>query len=531
MIIAIEGPNVAGKTTLVKALHDRFLREGISCEIVPEYVDLIGDENRQPDRPFNCKRDLRLEGEFYIDLEQQLQRRIRNSKADLIIRDRSFYTCLAYAELSGNPVSRQMFDEYLKTPEYLHPDLILYLDIDLASPLYERRLEQRKGSNRYLRGLNYKLDEFSYIYDHSGYRRIFRERFASQHSSIVFTDPVGTSQERIWSIVRRNCFTRRAVIWPGYRCDARCIFCYNDGLSMKDKAYADLVAEIDRNRTVYGNTHIDFMGGEPTLHPEIVSLVGHCAASGIKPTLITNGFRLADKDFVGRLKEAGVHDFLISMHGTGENADRIFGTGKKGHYRLQLQALDNCSEAGIPFRINTTLIRDNKKELRKLAEKAVERSVRVVNFITFNPHFSWSTKADIAFQEKHGEIAPHLKEALDLLNQNHIRANVRYLPFCQLKGYEDHVCNCAQLPYDHDEWDFNSWHDCREKHPDAAWYRAKARSQADRNGSTHAAACGACALREICDGFNAQYLARFGESEAEPYAGALITDPLIFKHG
>jgi hypothetical protein len=40
--------------------------------------------------------------------------------------------------------------------------------------------------------------------------------------------------------------------------------------------------------------------------------------------------------------------------------------------------------------------------------------------------------------------------------------------------------------------------------------------------------CGGCALRKICDGFHAQYAARWGGGEADPYPGPQVTDPRHF---
>jgi hypothetical protein len=41
-------------------------------------------------------------------------------------------------------------------------------------------------------------------------------------------------------------------------------------------------------------------------------------------------------------------------------------------------------------------------------------------------------------------------------------------------------------------------------------------------------ACEDCAVRAICDGFHAQYVARWGGSEAVPYPGPPVRDPLHF---
>ena len=530
MIVAIEGPNFAGKTTMVESLQELFIKNNISCTVIPEYVDLIGDENKQPDRPFKNKDEMKKEGDFYIGLEKKIQNMLSNCKSEIIIRDRTFFTCLTYARLSKNPVSEKMFKQYICSKNYIYPDLIIFLDIDLNSTEYRQRLILRKKSNPKLRGLNYKIKEFSYIYRHKDYVDHFKNQITKNFKNIVFVDPLKTDIDHVYDLIKiqKSKITKRAVIWPGYICNLNCVFCYNAGMKKNWKEFKELKEEISQDRFVYGNQHIDFMGGEPTLHPDIVRLVKYCNDIGIKPTLITNALKLAEIHFLEKLKEAGINDFLVSIHGIDATADMIFNTGKKGYFQKQTQALNNFNKLKIPFRINTTLIKYNKKDLLKIAELAIQKGAKTVNFIMFNPHFAWSKKTHIIFQDKYSNIRPYLTKAIDFLNKNNIEVNVRYFPFCQLKGYEKYVYNCTQLPYDEHEWDYNSWHKCKEKNPDKQWYYKKGIEQAKKNGSVKEKPCKNCALKKICDGFHSQYVLRYGFKEARPYFGKLITNPIHF---
>jgi MoaA/NifB/PqqE/SkfB family radical SAM enzyme len=287
--------------------------------------------------------------------------------------------------------------------------------------------------------------------------------------------------------------------------------------------------EIDKKRFWYNGEYIDFMGGEPTLHPEIIDIVSYCRSISLRPTLITHALTLSNKRHLVRLKVAGVEDFLISVHGTGETADRIFNVGKKALFGRQLRAIDYINECGIRFRINTTLIQWNREELEKIAELAVEKGALVLNFIMFNPHFAWARRRDIPFQARYSEIAPFLRRAIGICEDNGLEVNVRYFPFCQLKGYEKYIYNCTQLPYDHHEWDFNSWHDRGVVQPGKDWYCDEGKRQADRNGSVKGEQCSICAFRNICDGFHGQYVYRYGFDEADPYSDmGEIRDPITF---
>jgi hypothetical protein len=57
-------------------------------------------------------------------------------------------------------------------------------------------------------------------------------------------------------------------------------------------------------------------------------------------------------------------------------------------------------------------------------------------FLTFNPYFEWEADPQIPFQARHSDIAPYLMRAIDICTASGVEANVRYMPPCQLPGYE-----------------------------------------------------------------------------------------------
>jgi pyruvate-formate lyase-activating enzyme len=331
------------------------------------------------------------------------------------------------------------------------------------------------------------------------------------------------------STVRR--LTRRGVLWLGLRCDVRCKFCYDERVSAANKIWITLdeaAESLNKFRQYYQNDFVDFMGGEPTLHPRILDIVRHAATIGIRPTIITHAMHLADIERAKSYADAGIHDFLVSIHGIGDTVKVIHGRGE-GNFDRQMRALDNLRSIGIPFRFNCTLIRDNLTQLGEIVELAAEKGARVINFLTFNPYFEWSKDREIEFQARHSEIVPYLAPALDRCVELGIEANVRYMPLCQLPGREAHVYTGFQLPYDTHEWDYNSWYDMRHPGtPAAHWYLEASRKQQQRHNYTHVQACNTCAAKPICDGFHTQYVSRWGDSEARPYTGSTISDPRHF---
>jgi pyruvate-formate lyase-activating enzyme len=285
---------------------------------------------------------------------------------------------------------------------------------------------------------------------------------------------------------------------------------------------------LDKFRFYYQNEFVDLMGGEPTLHPGILEIVAHAANIGLRPTVITHGMHLADMALARAYSDAGIHDFLVSVHGVGDTVASIHGRGQ-GNFARQLAALQNLRTLDIPFRFNVTMIRDNVGELGAIADLAGETGARVVNFLTFNPYFEWTQEPEIEFQARHSEVAPFLTKAIDRCTKLGIEANVRYMPPCQLPGYEAHVFTGFQLPYDSHEWDYNSWYDTGEQgSPPADWYLDASRRQKERHSYIHVPACSDCAISAICDGFHSQYVHRWGGEEAKPYPGPFTVDPCHF---
>ncbi len=325
--------------------------------------------------------------------------------------------------------------------------------------------------------------------------------------------------------------TQRAVLWIGLHCDVNCMFCYDKHADPLKKHWVPLdsaITAVERFRFVYHSKWVDLTGGETTLYAHIFDLIEHCAAIGLEPNCITHGLHLADIRNVQRFKNAGIHSFLVSIHGMGPVQDAIHGSPGKNATQTQLRALENLRSVGIPFRMNTTLIRNNKKQLVGLAKLAAEFGASTINFITFNPYFEWKERSAIPFQARHSEVIPYLKEALDVCTDHGVEANVRYMPLCQLKGYEQHLYTGFQLPYDPHEWDYNSWYDMSVESPDSDWYLEASRQQRERYSYEYGVPCRQCAVAGICDGFHPQYAKRWGFSEAQPYGGPLVNDPTIF---
>ncbi|MFA6242006.1 MAG: radical SAM protein [Candidatus Hydrogenedentales bacterium] len=382
--------------------------------------------------------------------------------------------------------------------------------------------------------------------------------------------------------------TKRGVLWLGQTCNQRCYFCYflnriSDAHHPEHPFMSlEKAKEICKQlRYFYGNTSIDIQGGEPTIYPDILELIRYCREIGLYPTLITNGLQLAKPGVLEQFRDAGVRDFLVSLHGIGEQHDLV--VGKKGAYEKITVAIQRMRELNFPFRLNCTMSKPVVPLLPEIARRAVEYGARAVNYIAFNPFEDQDagvrTHENVA---RYSEIKPYLTEAMDILENASIEVNVRYLPLCMGESrHRKNFYNFQQLPYDHHEWDYQSWmwtglqpermrdgdlvpvfrlgpladrvfrgasNLIRDNYYRRPWrgrirftaqhvlglitqairgkdvlYREEARKRAARElHYQYHAGCVQCAARDICDGFHGDYAGLFGTSEATPISEAEV---------
>ena len=391
----------------------------------------------------------------------------------------------------------------------------------------------------------------------------------------------------------KRVLTRRSVLWLGQTCNQRCYFCYFLNRIIDTKHPEHAFMSIDKAKSIckilrdfYGNTSIDIQGGEPTIYPEIFELVRYCREIGLLPTIITNGILLEREGELEKYKDAGVRDFLVSLHGLGDVHDEV--VGFEGAYDKIIKAIEGMRRLDIPFRFNCTMSKPVISLIPEVARKAVEYGALVVNYIAFNPFED--QEADIRTHEnvpKYTDIKPYLDEAMDILEEAGIEVNVRYIPLCMAEErHRKNFYNFQQFPYDVHEWDYQSWlwtgmkpqrmkteelippflmgplycrvarrgykviHARRKRYPllwkflffaqrNVARVTQKcfiskedySREEARMRAANHKydKKCEECAACRICDGLHGDYAEFFGTDEANPIISVEpIDDPLFY---
>ena len=147
------------------------------------------------------------------------------------------------------------------------------------------------------------------------------------------------------------------------RCNLACGYCNEFDKVSQPVPYETLVARMDHLIDELGVTIMDFLGGEPLLHPRISDLVAHAHERGCWTNIITNGFLLSD-ELVQKLNLAGLDSMAVSI-------DRITPTDftHKGLVPLRKKLARLREHARFKVEVNVVLCEETLDEFEAIVEE------------------------------------------------------------------------------------------------------------------------------------------------------------------
>ena len=168
-----------------------------------------------------------------------------------------------------------------------------------------------------------------------------------------------------------------------YKCQMKCSNCYL-GSMLNDESIADV--DIVQLTTLLSKLpsrcDIRFIGAEPTMNPFLVDLIRAARRCGHRPSLLTNGIKLRDEQYVVSLKQAGLNMLGLSMNGGLD--DEVYKQFDGGKYaKVKAQALNNCFKHKILPHVNLILDPTNIHVVEPLIDFIT--STALSNGIAFSP--------------------------------------------------------------------------------------------------------------------------------------------------
>jgi radical S-adenosyl methionine domain-containing protein 2 len=151
------------------------------------------------------------------------------------------------------------------------------------------------------------------------------------------------------------------------RCNYHCKFCFSQQLD-EEVTSLERADVILRHVRKMGMEKINFVGGEPTLHPLFIDYIKLAKGMGFVVSFVTNGSQL-NEDTIKKLKPF-VDWIGLSIDSADETVEKALGRGNGCHVQQIFNLAQIIHEAGIKLKINTTVTRLNwTEDVRPLIQK------------------------------------------------------------------------------------------------------------------------------------------------------------------
>jgi 12,18-didecarboxysiroheme deacetylase len=153
------------------------------------------------------------------------------------------------------------------------------------------------------------------------------------------------------------------IVWNCTKqCNLRCAHCYASATfrPASDELTGDEARAMIDDLARFGCPVLLFSGGEPIMRGDLMDLIVHAKAAGMRAVISTNG-TLITPSLAARFAEVGLSYVGVSLDGLEEVHDRF--RGVSGAFKESLAGIRNCLAAGVKVGLRLTLNRRNVQDL------------------------------------------------------------------------------------------------------------------------------------------------------------------------
>ncbi len=221
-----------------------------------------------------------------------------------------------------------------------------------------------------------------------------------------------------------------------FRCNNRCIFCYDNhkrnDISDKplEQAKKDVLALKKKGINI-----ISLRGSEPTIYPHIYQLVSFINNHGLKFRMTTNARIFSYVETAKKFASLGLDNVYVSLHShKADIHDKL--TQTKGSFDQTLKGIKNLLASGVRVETNTTILKQNVEDLPKITQL-------LSRYGLFRARFSFlfceGVGLDIGWWKKLmpsiAETRESLSEAMNIFQVRGIYSFIEKLPICGAPQY------------------------------------------------------------------------------------------------
>ncbi len=213
---------------------------------------------------------------------------------------------------------------------------------------------------------------------------------------------------------------RPVVVWNvTRRCNLKCVHCYAQATATatEDELSLDQGLALLDDLKAFGVPVVLFSGGEPLMHPELLTLVEHAVTLGMRAVISTNG-TLIDREMAGKLKT--IRPFLRGDQPGRRWKQSMTASGvRAGAFAAAMEGVRNCQEAGIKVGLRFTINKHNYKEIPAIFDLIEEREIPRVCFyhLVYAGRGSRLVEAALSHEETRGVVDLIIDRTADLFDR------------------------------------------------------------------------------------------------------------------
>jgi len=286
------------------------------------------------------------------------------------------------------------------------------------------------------------------------------------------------------------------IIIPG--CRNKCVFC------TKKSAYSTRKIETNEKK-IYksllyfkkiGVSRINISGNDPIEYSKITQLIGHIKKLGFEDiTIATHARNLSSYNFAREIIGAGANAFTIPIYGPNEKIHESV-TMSKGSFQEAVKAIRNLKSLGAKVYISSMILNQNKENLIELIEFFGKLKVDGCSITV-----SYMIKDDCSHIPIK-DIGKYVRPLYLYSAENKIDVSFIDFPYCVIGSINDSIINTI-IPYDRGYCQPSKKRRAKINLP---LYRVK----------TKIGMCEICKARDICGGFYADDIKKYGTGNLKP---------------
>lgn len=167
-------------------------------------------------------------------------------------------------------------------------------------------------------------------------------------------------------------------------CNNNCKWCYAKKYLKinRNMSYQNVKKYVSYLRNI-GIKKIILIGGEPSIHPDILKIIRYISRNNIKVSMATNGRKFEDVEFCKKAYEAGLYSINISIKGSNEE-EYMMNTNSNGFLQT-IKGYENANYYGIKTSLSYVLCNTDTKKFDNFWEVVKEHHLNNILFQLYKP--------------------------------------------------------------------------------------------------------------------------------------------------